>query len=115
MEDHTEENTKLRKETISRGRTISEAVNKRTLEIRSGKLGLCKHCENLNAHETTYGRCSAWCEQYKKRLDPHDPVIRCTKFWSIKYHKLEELISMAWMIDVKRSIGFELAGTCDFE
>ena len=69
--------------------------------------GLCSNCKNLAAAKTRYGRTRARCYELEVNLRGIDPVAECTAYAKRGQLSLEHMQSIATLIDLKRTVGFE--------
>ncbi len=85
---------------------IDEEYNPTTFS----KFGLCKTCYNFSAAATQYEIIGARCSELEIKLNASNPITECTAYNRKNELSIKDMISMATMIDVKRSVGFDMSG-----
>jgi len=108
-----EDDKKIRVAVIRQGEVITEKEQApyKGVAATFSELGICAHCNNLEAFETQYGHKFAQCSALQQGkncmvLKSNDPVVTCTCFWNRSFVRIRDMIGMATMIDTKRKIGF---------
>jgi len=72
-------------------------------------LGICFDCQKLQCYKTTWGNMGAKCYDFEIRINPQDPIEDCTNYYKDKQLSLDQLASMAIIINTngsKKEIGF---------
>jgi len=71
------------------------------------RLGLCSDCIQANVIITEYGTTYASCERFDIPLSGKDPVASCTRYTKRGSLTIEEMESMAILLEIdKREVGF---------
>ena len=96
----------------------AERLENKVIKVNDGEgnapegWGLCSYCSNFQWIRTAYG--SEWVEcarnDYERgrmiRLKKNDPVSSCSYFYRRGAMSLQDMLQMATLIDVRKTIGF---------
>lgn len=83
--------------------TIKESQKTRPKDT---SLGLCNECAALNMSKTLYGKTFAKCSNWEVSLSGKDPITYCNMFSKEGQMDTWDMKEIAYIIDVKREIGF---------
>lgn len=73
----------------------------------NNRLGLCSDCINANVIITEYGTTYANCERFEIPLSGRDPVVSCTRYTKRGSLTIQEMESMAILLETnKKEVGF---------
>lgn len=100
-----EENENLRR-VVSQAESLENKFKSGT-ELAFSDFGLCKDCGNLLGCHTKYDNKYVRCDiLIGLKLNPQDPVKRCTSYYKKGQLDINTMKDMAILIDIQRPIGF---------
>ena len=106
MEDEKKKEWDLKRSVKMSAKMLDEKSTSVMGVRRSKDLGLCSNCSELVAVLTKFGSQIAYCQDFNKRLNQNDPVVECTKFWPYGQMTVSNMIGMAYIIELRRKVGF---------
>lgn len=72
----------------------------------SEDFGICNDCSHFYATETKFSKVYARCTEIEKRLDPRDPIVKCSWYRKRGMLSIYDMKEMATPIDIRRQAGF---------